>query len=209
MFLDVRDVLALDQQVCFALYTASRAVTARYRPLLDELGITYPQYLVLLVLWERDGQTVKELGTALRLDSSTLSPLLKRLEAAGLVTRSRRTDDERSVTIRLTETGSALRQRARAVPAQLVCEGGLGIGELDALRETLVRLTAALTDAAPADTVPTGTAPIGTAPIGTAPIAITPIATAPIHIAPIHTAPTHTAHTDRQGETSDGSPVHR
>ena len=142
----VRDVLALDQQVCFALYTASRAVTARYRPLLDELGITYPQYLVLLVLWERDARTVKELGAALRLDSSTLSPLLKRLEAAGLVARARRSDDERSVTVRLTGTGSALRERARAVPARLVCDGGLGIGELDALRETLVRLTAALTD---------------------------------------------------------------
>lgn len=142
----VRDVLALDQQVCFALYTASRAVTARYRPLLDELGITYPQYLVLLVLWEQDARTVKELGAALRLDSSTLSPLLKRLEAAGLVARTRRTDDERSVTIRLTETGGALRERARAVPARLVCDGGLDIGELDALRETLVRLTTALTE---------------------------------------------------------------
>lgn len=142
----VRDVLALDQQVCFALYTASRAVTARYRPLLDELGITYPQYLVLLVLWEHDGQTVKEIGAALRLDSSTLSPLLKRLEAAGLVVRSRRVDDERSVTVRLTDAGTALREQASAVPARLVCDGGLGISELDTLRETLVRLTAALTD---------------------------------------------------------------
>jgi DNA-binding MarR family transcriptional regulator len=147
----VRDVLALDQQVCFALYTASRAVTARYRPLLDELGITYPQYLVLLVLWERDAQLVKELGAALRLDSSTLSPLLKRLEAAGLVTRSRRVDDERSVTVQLTAAGAALRERARAVPARLVCDGGLGIDELDALRETLVRLTATLTEAATPD----------------------------------------------------------
>jgi MarR family transcriptional regulator, organic hydroperoxide resistance regulator len=151
----VRDVLALDQQVCFALYTASRAVTSRYRPLLDELGITYPQYLVLLVLWERDAQTVKEIGAALRLDSSTLSPLLKRLEAAGLVDRSRRIDDERSVTIRLTGAGAALREQARAVPARLVCDGGLGIGELDALRETLVRLTAALTDAASTDAAST------------------------------------------------------
>ncbi len=142
----VRDVLALDQQVCFALYTASRAVTARYRPLLDELGITYPQYLVLLVLWEQDERTVKDIGAALRLDSSTLSPLLKRLEAAGLVARSRRVDDERSVTVRLTGEGSALREQARAVPARLVCDGGLGIDELDALRETLVRLTAVLTD---------------------------------------------------------------
>lgn len=140
----VTDVLALDRQVCFALYTASRAVTARYRPLLDELGITYPQYLVLLVLWEDGDRTVKELGTALRLDSSTLSPLLKRLEATGLVRRERRSDDERSVTIRLTDRGAGLRERARAIPAQLVCDGGLNIDELDALRHTLVRLTAAL-----------------------------------------------------------------
>ena len=142
----MRDVLALDQQVCFALYTASRAVTARYRPLLDELGITYPQYLVLLVLWERDQRTVKEIGAALRLDSSTLSPLLKRLEAAGLITRARSADDERSVTVQLTDAGAALRERARDVPARLVREGGLGVDELDELRETLVRLTGALTD---------------------------------------------------------------
>jgi DNA-binding MarR family transcriptional regulator len=142
------DVLPLDQQVCFALYTAGRAVTARYRPLLDELGITYPQYLVLLALWERDERTVKDLGTALRLDSSTLSPLLKRLEAAGLVLRERRTDDERSVTIRLTGTGSAMRARASAIPARLLCADGLDLHELADLRETLVRLTTALNNAA-------------------------------------------------------------
>ncbi|GAB3873366.1 hypothetical protein GCM10027610_140410 [Dactylosporangium cerinum] len=176
--------MALDRQVCFALYTASRAVTARYRPLLDDLGITYPQYLVLLVLWEQDARTVKEIGTALRLDSSTLSPLLKRLEAAGLVTRARRADDERSVTVQLTEAGAALRERARAVPARLVCDGGLGIGELDALRETLVRLTAALTDTALTDTALTNTA-------------LTDIAL------------TDTALTDPQGDAPDGSPVHR
>jgi DNA-binding MarR family transcriptional regulator len=139
------DVLSLDRQVCFALYTATRAVTARYRPLLDELGITYPQYLVLLALWEQDERTVKELGTAVRLDSSTLSPLLKRLEAAGLVLRQRRTDDERSVTVRLTSTGSALRRRAADLPARLLCADGLDIDELSELRQTLMRLTAALT----------------------------------------------------------------
>ncbi|MER7281338.1 MarR family transcriptional regulator [Dactylosporangium sp. NPDC000244] len=138
------DVLPLDRQVCFALYTATRAVTARYRPLLDELGLTYPQYLVLLALWEQDQRTVKDLGAALRLDSSTLSPLLKRLEAAGLVARERRADDERSVTVRLTAEGSALRTRAAGIPARLVCDGGLGLGELEELRDTLVRLTAAL-----------------------------------------------------------------
>ncbi|GAA2353076.1 MarR family transcriptional regulator [Dactylosporangium salmoneum] len=138
------DVLPLDRQVCFALYTATRAVTARYRPLLDALGLTYPQYLVLLALWERDERTVKDLGAALRLDSSTLSPLLKRLEAAGLVARERRADDERSVAIRLTARGEALRERAAEVPARLVCDGGLDPVGLAELRDTLVRLTAAL-----------------------------------------------------------------
>jgi DNA-binding MarR family transcriptional regulator len=138
------DVLPLDRQVCFALYTATHAVTARYRPLLDELGVTYPQYLALLALWERDERTVKDLGAALRLDSSTLSPLLKRLEAAGLVARQRRADDERSVTVRLTAEGMALRDRAAGIPARLVCDGGLGLSELAELRDTLVRLTAAL-----------------------------------------------------------------
>jgi DNA-binding MarR family transcriptional regulator len=138
------DVLPLDRQVCFALYTATRAVTARYRPLLDELGVTYPQYLVLLALWERDERTVKDLGAALRLDSSTLSPLLKRLEAAGLVSRERRSDDERSVVVRLTNPGAALRERAAPIPARLVCDGGLDTGDLMQLRDTLVRLTAAL-----------------------------------------------------------------
>ncbi|WP_432836728.1 MarR family winged helix-turn-helix transcriptional regulator [Dactylosporangium sp. CA-092794] len=138
------DVLPLDRQVCFALYTATRAVTARYRPVLDELGLTYPQYLVLLALWERDARTVKDLGAALRLDSSTLSPLLKRLEAAGLVARERRADDERSVVVRLTGDGAALRERASAVPARLLCADGLDADELGQLRDTLVRLTAAL-----------------------------------------------------------------
>ena len=138
------DVLPLDRQVCFALYTATRAVTARYRPLLDELGLTYPQYLVLLALWERDARTVKDLGTALHLDSSTLSPLLKRLEAAGLVARERRADDERSVVVRLTPSGEGLRERAAAVPARLLCADGLEAGELADLRDTLTRLTAAL-----------------------------------------------------------------
>ncbi|MEV6928558.1 MarR family transcriptional regulator [Dactylosporangium sp. NPDC051485] len=138
------DVTPLDRQVCFALYTATRAVTGRYRPLLDALGLTYPQYLVLLALWERDERTVKDLGAALRLDSSTLSPLLKRLEAAGLVARERRADDERCVTIRLTARGEALRGRAAEVPARLICDGGLDAGEMAELRDTLVRLTAAL-----------------------------------------------------------------
>jgi MarR family transcriptional regulator, organic hydroperoxide resistance regulator len=133
--------LALDRQVCFALYAASRAVTQLYRPLLDELGLTYPQYLVLLVLWERGPVTVSELGTALDLDSGTLSPLLKRLEAAGLVTRSRRADDERSVQIRPTADGERLRERAATVPRTIAKATGLRAAELAELRQTLTELT--------------------------------------------------------------------
>src|SRR3989442_3417550 len=103
------DGLGLDDQLCFALYAASRAVTAAYRPLLAELDLTYPQYLVMLVLWERGSGTVKELGDALELDYGTLSPLLKRLEAAGLVHRERRPEDERSVRVALTAGRAALR----------------------------------------------------------------------------------------------------
>jgi len=131
--------LLLDDQLCFALYAASRAVIARYRPLLDELGLTYPQYLVLLVLWEQDEISVRELGTALQLESSTLSPLLKRLEAHGLLRRERRSDDERSVAIRLTDAGAALRERARAVPLAIGDAMGL-TREQDASAKQLLRL---------------------------------------------------------------------
>ncbi|TKT04819.1 MarR family transcriptional regulator [Streptomyces lasalocidi] len=131
--------MLLDDQLCFALYAASRAVIARYRPLLDELGLTYPQYLVLLVLWEQDEISVRELGAALQLESSTLSPLLKRLEAHGLLRRERRSDDERSVAIRLTGTGAALRERARAVPLAIGDAMGL-TREQDALAKQLLRL---------------------------------------------------------------------
>lgn len=116
----VEDPLALDRQVCFALYAASRAVTAAYRPLLEPLGLTYPQYLVMLVLWERGRLQVREIGDALRLDSGTLSPLLKRLEAARLVTRERSPEDERQVVVDLTDDGRALRERAVDVPARIV-----------------------------------------------------------------------------------------
>jgi MarR family transcriptional regulator, organic hydroperoxide resistance regulator len=140
--------LTLDRQVCFALYSASRAFTSLYRPLLDELGLTYPQYLVLLVLWERESVTVKELGTALRLDSGTLSPLLKRLEAHGLITRRRSAADERSVAIALTVAGRDLQTRARSIPDRMVTATGLQVDELVELRSTLDRLTAALDGAA-------------------------------------------------------------
>jgi DNA-binding MarR family transcriptional regulator len=116
-----RDPLHLDNQVCFALYSASLALTRTYRGLLAELGLTYPQYLVMLVLWQRDTQTVSAIGEKLFLDSATLTPLLKRLQAAGLVTRTRATQDERQVVIGLTGAGLALRSRAKAVPEGLFC----------------------------------------------------------------------------------------
>jgi DNA-binding MarR family transcriptional regulator len=139
-----RDDLQLDKQVCFALYAASRAVTQLYRPVLDALGLTYPQYLVMLVLCERSASTVTELGQALELASGTLSPLLKRLEANGLVRRERSTDDERSVLIHLTDAGAALRTRASSVPSRVAGATGMELFELTALRQNLVRLAEAV-----------------------------------------------------------------
>ncbi|WP_250445876.1 MarR family winged helix-turn-helix transcriptional regulator [Actinotalea sp. C106] len=132
--------LDLDRQVCFALYSASRAITAAYRPLLDPLGLTYPQYLVMLVLWERDGRGVREIGEALALDSGTLSPLVKRLETLGLVERRRQAEDERRVEVHLTADGSALRDRAESVPARLASATGLTPAEIAQLHQTLTRL---------------------------------------------------------------------
>lgn len=137
--------LALDRQVCFALYSASRAATAVYRPMLDELGLTYPQYLVLLVLWERDGRGVKDICVELGLDTGTLSPLLKRLEGLGLVERRRLSTDERRVEIHLTERGGALRANALDVPRKLAARTGMSLDDLDTLRNALVALTNALT----------------------------------------------------------------
>jgi MarR family transcriptional regulator, organic hydroperoxide resistance regulator len=133
----------LDDQVCFALYTASRAVTNIYRPMLEELGLTYPQYLVMLVLWERKSITVKELGANLHLESGTLSPLLKRMEANGLVRRTRLPDDERVVEITLTDAGLDKKAKAGSIPERLVCALDTTGDELVALRETLRRLTTA------------------------------------------------------------------
>ncbi|HKT05897.1 MAG TPA: MarR family transcriptional regulator [Rugosimonospora sp.] len=143
------DNLQLRRQVCFALYAASRAVTALYRPVLDRLGLTYPQYLVLLVLWEHGDTTVKALGGALMLDSGTLSPLLKRLESGGLVVRRRSSTDERSVVISLTPAGDRLRREAAAVPGAVAAASGLPPAALSALRDTLVALTEAVTASTP------------------------------------------------------------
>lgn len=138
------DGLELDKQVCFALYAATRAVTQLYRPVLDALGLTYPQYLVMLVLWERGASTVKQLGQALELDSGTLSPLLKRLEAQGYVRRERSVEDERVVLVNLTDAGAALRTRASGVPRRIAGATGMEFVELEMLRQNLVRLTDAV-----------------------------------------------------------------
>jgi MarR family transcriptional regulator, organic hydroperoxide resistance regulator len=138
------DALKLDNQLCFALYSTSHALTKAYAPLLERLGLTYPQYLVMLVLWESDGVTVKALGERLRLDSGTLTPLLKRLEAAGLVRRERDKRDERQVRIGLSEAGAAMRAEAVAVPHGIACAIGLPLDEILALKTELERLRAAL-----------------------------------------------------------------
>ena len=139
--------VALDDQLCFALYAASRAMTARYRPMLEELGLTYPQYLVMMLLWEEDHQTVGQLGARLALDSGTLSPLLKRLTAAGLVTRHRRVEDERSVAIALTDRGRALRDKAFAISQDMICALDLDVESFADLKQTLNVLTQRVTEA--------------------------------------------------------------
>ncbi|HEV8390089.1 MAG TPA: MarR family transcriptional regulator [Dongiaceae bacterium] len=132
--------LALDEFLCFAVYSLGHAFNRAYKPLLEALGLTYPQYVVMVVLWERDGPTVTELGDRLHLDSGTLTPLLKRLEAAGLVQRTRDPEDERQVRIRLTRSGGAVKEKARAIPAAMLCATARPAPELRGLREELLRL---------------------------------------------------------------------
>jgi MarR family transcriptional regulator, organic hydroperoxide resistance regulator len=141
--------LELDRQLCFAVYSASRAITRAYGPLLDEVGLTYPQYVTLLTLWEAPDRpvTVGDLGTRLHLDSGTLTPLLKRLEGLGYVSRRRDTTDERRVLIALTEQGLALRDRVASVPTSLFGTLGLELAEARELRDQLTRLTDTLTAA--------------------------------------------------------------
>ncbi|MCT9083303.1 MarR family winged helix-turn-helix transcriptional regulator [Streptomyces fulvoviolaceus] len=146
------DWLRLDQQICFSLHAASRAFNGVYRVVLKDLGITYPQYLVMLALWEHGDLPVKKLGEHLRLDSGTLSPLLKRLEAAGLVRRERSARDERSVEVRLTEQGVALRERAVQVPRRITASTGFDIEEIRELRTRLDQLTSMLDAAALTET---------------------------------------------------------
>jgi DNA-binding MarR family transcriptional regulator len=131
------DPLLLDNQLCYALYAAAHRMTKSYRPLLERLGLTYPQYLVLLVLWEQDAVTVSEIGKRLRLDSGTLTPVLKRLELAGLLRRTRRLSDEREVEIGLTDQGRALRAEAVSVRESVMCQLEMSEPEIRSLRRDL------------------------------------------------------------------------
>jgi len=137
------DPLALDRQVCFALAAASRSVIGLYRPVLAPLGLTHPQYLVMLALWERSPRTVSDIGAALYLEPATLSPLLKRLEAAGLLTRARSVDDERALAVTLTPAGVELRSEAEKVPGQIVSRLGIPVEQLERVRDELSALIAA------------------------------------------------------------------
>jgi DNA-binding MarR family transcriptional regulator len=139
--------IPIEDYVCLALYTASRAVTGVYRDLLAEADLTYPQYLVMRLLWQRGTVPVKDVAATLSLDYGTLSPLLKRLQARGLIRRERRSDDERSVDIILTDAGEALRAKADRVPTELTCALALDEPAIDELRSTLRRLTDAVTAA--------------------------------------------------------------
>ena len=139
------DPLALERQVCFALVAASRSVVALYRPVLEPMGLTHPQYLVMLALWESDPRSLRELSELLRLDPGTLSPLVKRLERSGLVSRGRDTEDERLLSLTLTAAGRALRAEAEKVPAQVVERLGLPMSDLEHLNAVLTRVIAAAT----------------------------------------------------------------
>jgi MarR family transcriptional regulator, organic hydroperoxide resistance regulator len=138
------DPLELDRQLCFALAVASRTVIGVYKPILEPLGLTHPQYLVMLALWEREPRSLGDIAAALRLEPATLSPLVKRLESAGLVTRERSADDERQLAVRLTAAGRALRAQAEGVPPQVIAELGVDVAELVDLQARLTALVARL-----------------------------------------------------------------
>jgi DNA-binding MarR family transcriptional regulator len=142
------DPLSLERQVCFALVVASRSVLSVYRPLLEPMGITHPQYLVMLALWERSPLSVREIGELLQLDSPTLSPLLKRLEASDLITRERSGDDERRLQVDLTTKGRELRTRAEKIPPAVVARLGMEMSELLSLHGALTKVISAARGAA-------------------------------------------------------------
>ncbi|HEY9065688.1 MAG TPA: MarR family transcriptional regulator [Burkholderiaceae bacterium] len=157
----------LDRQLCFALYSTSLAMTKLYKPLLAPLGLTYPQYLVLLVLWETDAMTVNELGARLFLDSGTLTPLLKRMQAAGWIARTRDTADERRVIVALTPTGRALRRKAAHIPVELAQATGCGLPELVALTTQLQTLRDRMVARGDGDSANAGSFDTSTPPVTT------------------------------------------
>lgn len=142
--LETKEAIALENQVCFPLYSAANAVVRAYRPLLNALDLTYPQYLVMMVLWEHNGINVKELGAKLYLDSGTLTPLLKRLETKGLVVRTRGLEDERVRMISLSDEGAALKEKALAIPGEMACKVGGDIEELAQLKYLCEKLVKTL-----------------------------------------------------------------
>ncbi|WP_167001513.1 MarR family transcriptional regulator [Mumia sp. ZJ430] len=141
--MEIDDSLALEHQVCFALAVAARSVVAAYRPVLEPLGLSHPQYLVMLALWETDGQSLKDLSAALHLEPATASPLVKRLEALGLIARERSSSDERTLTISLTDDGRDLRDRALKVPITMLERLGMTANELVEANAFLHRLISA------------------------------------------------------------------
>ncbi|MGR3766295.1 MarR family winged helix-turn-helix transcriptional regulator [Rossellomorea sp. NS-SX7] len=140
------DVLLLENQICFKIYTAEREITKLYRSLLEEIGVTYPQYLAMLVLWEKERTTVKELGKKLFLDSGTLTPMLKRMESNGLLIRERSKEDERSVIISLTEKGVGLKEKASCIPSRLLDSLDMEGSELEQFNQTLTTMLSKLKD---------------------------------------------------------------
>lgn len=138
--MDKNEVLKLENQLCFAIYACSRKLTKMYRPLLEQLDITYPQYLVLMLLWDKKQQTVSELGQRLYLDSGTLTPLLKRMENTGLVQRTRSKQDERKVIVKITHKGDQLKEKASEIPGKMFCQSGLSVEEFYGLKADLEKL---------------------------------------------------------------------
>jgi MarR family transcriptional regulator, organic hydroperoxide resistance regulator len=141
------DLLALERQVCFALAVTNRSVLALYRPILEPLGLTHPQYLVMLTLWDSSPRTISEISTTLQLEMATLSPLLKRMASADLVNRTRSTTDERTVLVTLTAAGRRLRNKALKVPPTVIDRLGMNIADLEDMRDSLLRLNSAARDA--------------------------------------------------------------
>lgn len=138
--MDKDELLKLDSQICFPMYVASRMITRAYQPLLDDLGITYPQYLVLMVLWEQDGMLVNDIAQRLYLNTNTITPLLKRMEKSGIVARNRSQEDERKVVIQLTQKGHEMKSAAHCVPEEIFKKMGFDLDEFQQLKGVLSKL---------------------------------------------------------------------